>query len=293
MVSPMTPKLIALDLDETTLNQQSQLSPGNRAALEAAISQGIQIVIASGRSLDTLPEEMTHFPGIRYAICSNGAMVYDLAAHTALVQHFLPPETACQVLALTQGEFLTYEGFVDGCAYAQEDYVNSPATYLCGENSVAYIQSTRRPVPDIAAFLVEHKTRLDSLDIVVGNLQVKAAMLAKLQTLSGIYVTSSVPHLIEISNEACGKHRGLAFLAEYLGIPREAVCAFGNADNDADMLEWAGFGIAVANGSPACRAVADAVTGHYLEDGVAQAFDTLLGIHTMKYHKGEPHGTDH
>ena len=54
----VTPKLIALDLDETTLNQQSCLSPGNRAALEAAVSAGIEIIIASGRSLDTLPEEM-------------------------------------------------------------------------------------------------------------------------------------------------------------------------------------------------------------------------------------------
>ena len=222
---------------------------------------------------------MTHFPGIRYAICGNGAMVYDLAAQRILVQHFLPAETARDVLRLGQGEFLTYEGFVDGCAYAQADYVNRPAVYLCGENSVAYVQSTRHPVPDIATFLLEHETRLDSLDIVVGNQQVKETMMQRLKNLSGVYITSSVPHLIEISNEACGKHRGLAFLTAHLGIPREAVCAFGNADNDADMLKWAGMGIAVANGSPACLAAADAVTGHYLEDGVAQAFDGLLGIH--------------
>jgi Cof subfamily protein (haloacid dehalogenase superfamily) len=291
MVTPMTPKLIALDLDETTLNPQSRLSPGNRAALEAAIAAGIEIVIASGRSLDTLPEEMTHFPGIRYAICGNGSMVYDLTAHTVLVQHFLPPETAGQVLRLTQGAFLTYEAFVDGCAYAQSDYVNLPTNYLCGENSAAYIQATRRPVPDIAAFLLNHETRLDSLDIVVGNLQVKETMMQRLKTLSGIYITSSVPHLIEISNEACGKHRGLAFLAEHLGIPQSAVCAFGNADNDADMLAWAGLGIAVANGSPTCRAAADVITSDYLEDGVAQAFEAHLQIHPIS--KGEPYGTAH
>lgn len=289
----MTPKLIALDLDETTLDRQSRLSPGNRAALEAAVSSGIQIVIASGRSLDTLPEKMTHFPGIRYAICGNGAMVYDLSARTVLAQHLLPAGAVRDVLRLGQGLHLTYEGFVDGCAYAQIDYVNRPTDYLCGENSAAYIQATRRPVPDVAAFLLEHEARLDSLDIVVGNLQVKETMMQRLTSLSGVYITSSVPHLIEISNEACGKHRGLAFLAEHLGIPREAVCAFGNADNDADMLKWAGMGIAVANASPACLAAADAVTGHYLEDGVAQAFDGLLGIHSAKSYKGEPHGTDH
>lgn len=291
MVMPMTPKLIALDLDETTLNQQSRLSPGNRAALEAAIAAGIEIVIASGRSLNTLPEEMTHFPGIRYAICGNGAMVYDLAEHAVLAQHFLPPETASQVLRLTQGVFLTYEAFVGGCAYAQEDYVNCPANYHCGENSVAYIQATRRPVPDIAAFLLEHETRLDSLDVIVSNLQAKKTIMQRLQSLTGIYITSSVPHLIEISNEACGKHRGLAFLAKHLGIPQNAVCAFGNADNDADMLAWAGFGIAVANGSPACRAAADVITADYLEDGVAQAFEAHLQIHPIS--KGEPYGTAH
>lgn len=287
----MTPKLIALDLDETTLDSHSRLSPGNRAALDAAIAAGIQIVIASGRSLDTLPEEMTHFPGIRYAICGNGAMVYDLAAHAVLAQHFLPPETARQILQRSEGVFLTYEAFVDGCAYAQEDYVNCPSAYLCGKTTADYVKATRRPVPDIKAFLISHQDRLDSLDLVVGNLQVKAEMMQRLASLSGVYITSSVPHLIEISNEVCGKHRGLAFLAAHLGISREDVCAFGNADNDADMLAWAGLGIAVANGSPACLSAADAVTGSYWEDGVAQAFDRLLGIHPIC--KGEFHGTDH
>lgn len=291
MVTPMPPRLIALDLDETTLNQQSRLSPGNRAALEAAVAAGIEIVIASGRSLDTLPEEMTHFPGIRYAICGNGAMVYDLSTHTVLVQHLLPPETAGQVLSLTQGTFLTYEAFVDGCAYAQYDYVNRPSTYLCGKNTADYVKATRRPVPDIQAFLRSHQDRLDSMDLIVGTLDVKAEMMQRLRSLSGIYITSSVPHLIEISNEACGKHRGLAFLAEHLEIPQNAVCAFGNADNDADMLTWAGLGIAVANGSPACRAAADVITAGYLEDGVARAFETLLQIHSIS--KGGPHGTAH
>lgn len=60
MVSPVAPKLIALDLDETTLTGSPTFLPQS-GALEAAISRGIQIVIASGRSLDTLPREMTLF----------------------------------------------------------------------------------------------------------------------------------------------------------------------------------------------------------------------------------------
>lgn len=66
-----TPQLIALDLDETLLNQDSRLSQGNRAALEAAVKQGVVIAAATGRAFETVPEEVLGFTGVRYAICSN------------------------------------------------------------------------------------------------------------------------------------------------------------------------------------------------------------------------------
>ena len=71
-------RCIALDLDRTTLNSEGHLSERNRRAIERAISSGIQIAVASGRSLDSLPGEVLEIPGIRYAITSNGAAVYDL-----------------------------------------------------------------------------------------------------------------------------------------------------------------------------------------------------------------------
>ena len=65
-------KCIALDLDRTTLNAQGRLSDGNREALEYAISRGIHIVIASGRPLGSLPEDVLSVGGIEYAITSPG-----------------------------------------------------------------------------------------------------------------------------------------------------------------------------------------------------------------------------
>ena len=278
MVTPVRPKLIALDLDETTLNRDSRLSPGNRRALEAAVRQGCILVIASGRAFDTLPEEMLHFPGVQYAICGNGAAVYALPSRKRLAHHTVPPEAVDQILALCHGQDLTFEAFVAGRAYAQRDYIENPARYMCDPMTVHYVKASRRPVEDIEAFLIQHRDVLDSLDLVVGNLQVKARMTALLSEIPDLYITTSVPRLIEISHRDCGKHRGLEFLSGLLNIPRERICAFGNADNDADMLAWAGCGIAVANGSPACLAAADHVTGHFLEDGVAQALGDCFGI---------------
>ena len=68
-------KCIALDLDRTTLASDGHLSRENREALEEAIRAGIHVAVASGRSLDSLPEEIMDIPGIRYAITSNGAAV--------------------------------------------------------------------------------------------------------------------------------------------------------------------------------------------------------------------------
>ena len=62
-----------------------------------------------------------------------------------------------------------------------------------------------------------------------------------------------------------------------LGIPRENTAAFGDADNDVQMLTWAGTGVAVANASPAALAVADFITKRHDEDGVAWALEKLLG----------------
>ena len=59
---------IALDLDKTTLDSNGALSSANRQAIEYAIQKGVHVVVASGRALDSLPEEVCRIPGIHYAI---------------------------------------------------------------------------------------------------------------------------------------------------------------------------------------------------------------------------------
>ena len=89
------------------------------------------------------------------------------------------------------------------------------------------------------------------------------------QKVSDIYVTSSVEQLLEISYKDCGKHSGAKVILEHLGLEREQLAAFGDADNDADLLAFAGLGIAMANASKKCREAADWVTFSNDENGVA------------------------
>ena len=65
-------RLIALDLDDTTLRSDGSLSSQTKKAIQAAIGAGLEVVVASGRSLHSLPKAVSEIPGIRYAITSNG-----------------------------------------------------------------------------------------------------------------------------------------------------------------------------------------------------------------------------
>lgn len=274
----MMPKLIALDLDETTLDRESRLSPRNRDALQRAMEKGVEIVVATGRPMDTVPREIREFPGLRYAITGNGAAVYDMTTGAALLRHLVPETAVEQIIGLIQGEPATLEVFIQGRAYAQADYIRHPEAFMADEQTRRYVQSTRNPVPDIVAFARDHRQELDSIDLVVADLDTKARLREKLKQVDGVYITTSVPRLLEISNQACGKHRGMEFVAKLLGLRQEDTAAFGNADNDADMLKWAGFGVAVENASGACKAAADYIAAAHWDDGVAQVFEGIFGI---------------
>lgn len=274
----MNIRCIALDLDRTTLNAQGVLSAGNREALEYAIGRGVHVIIASGRPLESLPEDVVSIPGVEYAITSNGAAVYHLPTRRRLAHYMLQPELVELMLRFTADLPYPLETFIDGKAYADADFLADPMAYGAPEKSLSYLRRTRTPVQDMPAFIREHIEELESLDFVTNGPEAHRLICAYLRPLlSELYITSSVPHLLEISHKDGGKHSGVRVVAETLNIPSEEIAAFGDGDNDADMLRYVGCGIAVANASPACMAAADRVTLDYNEDGVGRAILELLG----------------
>lgn len=101
---------------------------------------------------------------------------------------------------------------------------------------------------DIRAFILEQKGSIDSFDFVCGSQETRAQL--KMQTeaeVPGVRVTSSVSHLLEIGNAEAGKGKTLLALLEMLGISREEAAAFGDADNDLDMLQAVKYSVAMGN----------------------------------------------
>jgi hydroxymethylpyrimidine pyrophosphatase-like HAD family hydrolase len=92
-----------------------------------------------------------------------------------------------------------------------------------------------------------------------------------------LFVTRSLPHYVEIGSLEGTKASALGFLCERWGIEPERVLAFGDADNDIDMLRFAGHGVAVGGMTGEVREAADRVVPGVDEDGVAGYVETLLG----------------
>ena len=282
-------KCIALDLDRTTLDSQGHLSEENRTAIGRAASAGVHVVVASGRSLDSLPAEITEIPGVRYAITSNGAAVYDLCERKCLRQFKMTPESVEDILRHTeQGRMkieyleeteISYEAFIDGRAFAESRYVADPVRFGAMPQAIPYIQSTRRPIEDMRTFIREHKSELDCIDLVVKSEEMKNKLWKNLrENVRDVYITSSVKQLLEISHRDAGKESGAKFLLEYLGLTREELAAFGDGDNDSGLLKYAGIGFAVANASPECREAADEIVASNDEYGVAQGINKILAM---------------
>ncbi len=272
-------KCIALDLDRTTLNTAGRLPPANKAAIEMAISSGVHVVIASGRAFDTLPEEVLSIPGIKYAVTCNGAAMYDLPAKKCLKRYRLSGTAVEAVMRVTKEEDVTYEAFIDGIAYAGKEYIEDPVRFGATPQAVSYVRKTRRGQEDIVAFIHERKEQLDSMDIVVKEEEKKRELWERIAHVTDeVYITSSVQQLIEIAHKDAGKKSGLAFFIDLLGIKSEETAAFGDADNDVDMLRFAGCGIAVENASKTCKEAADYITKRCDADGVAYGIREILKI---------------
>jgi Cof subfamily protein (haloacid dehalogenase superfamily) len=91
-----------------------------------------------------------------------------------------------------------------------------------------------------------------------------------------LFISKSLPYFLELASPDVTKGSGLAFLAKRLGFTREQTVGFGDGENDVELLEWAGYGVAMANGHERVKAIADWICPSVNEEGVAQTIEALL-----------------
>lgn len=265
-------RMVALDLDATTLDSAGFLPAENKKVLEAAIAAGVNVVVASGRCYNALPSEVTGIKGVQYAISSNGAQVRDLRNGEVLYSNCMTPEAVARLHDIVSENGYDIEVFVDGTAYmerkAWEDVRDGVITFRRRN----YIMKTRNPVDGILDFMMEHDDKIENVNIFFGDLSIKPAIRETLVPMEEVStVTTSFDTNWEVGGLTTSKADGLRFLCEKLSVRKEEMMAFGDSPNDIPMIRSAGIGVAVGNAKDSVKAVADFVTTSNDDAGVAVA----------------------
>ena len=269
-------KLIALDLDGTVLTDSNTLSDRVKRSLERAIQSGIEVVAASGRPYGSMPKNVLGIKGLNYSITSNGAAVHNNSGrriHSSLISE----NDVISLLKITEEYDLIFEAYVKGLTYTDSRYTSNPLKYGCSEAYVDYVKASHGHIDNMREFIYNHRRELDSIEIVCTDAKKRAHIrqLVKDSTCE-FYITSSSENFIEFMDKSATKGNAVDWLCKHLDVKQEHTCACGNADNDADMIEQAGFGAAVENASKLCLDCADIIVPSNNNDGVARLIEIIL-----------------
>ena len=269
-------KMIGLDLDGTLLNDKKELTPYTRQVMEEAIRQGVTVLVATGRPWMGVPEFLKSFPGMDYALTSNGARIVRTQDGSVLMEQLLSRDKAKKILEICAKYDTLQEVYFDGQGYAEAEKMLHVERYHHNPNMWEYIRTTRIPTEDIFGLVDRESRSLDKVQALFADLDERARAWKELETLEEVEIVGSLKYNIEVNAAGVNKGSGLVELGKRLGIEREEIMAFGDGDNDEPMLREAGFGVAMANAEEKVKATADYITGSNEEDGVAKAIERFV-----------------
>ena len=269
-------KLIALDMDGTLFNSQSEISEENINTLKRATKAGVAIAVATGRAYAELPIEMLYEVGIRYAITGNGSAVYRLPDKECVFSDCLDNEVVCKIIRELKQLDIYYDIYVDGLVYCPKSVCHNIRKMDMPESLHEHIERTRIVVDDLEDYIRScgkpvEKTTLNFAYLENGTCLGKAESAAILDRYPQVEYLSGGFHNWEFTRAGVNKGTGLRFLAEKIGVPMEFTMACGDSENDLSMLMAAHIAVAMENAKPAVKEVSNYMTLSNDESGVAHA----------------------
>ena len=270
-------RLIGLDLDFTTLNAKKEITPRVAAAIENAIKAGIIVLPATGRALEGVSPAFLQIPGVRYALCANGAKVYDLAEDKILLENCFSRPVILEILEALHQLNAIPAVFIEGKVYSGPfDYTQLSASY--NEQNIQYLRDSRAKVVDLRRFVADSPAPVEKISMLFYSMEDRAKTKEVLGRRGDCELTSSVPGNLEVNAAGVNKGAALLQLGCHLGIGRQQVMAVGDGNNDLEMLRAVGYAVAMANAAAPVKDVADWVTTSYEEDGVAVAIEGVMPV---------------
>lgn len=262
-------KLVAMDIDETLLNDNQVITDENLQAIQKAISNGIKVVLCSGRTHSGMQEYLTKLgiSGDQEYIITNGGGIVETVSGQVLYKKTLSNATYRQIDDFITQHELHYNAVdVAGNTYtSNQDFIDRFTIIQAFENDQGLFIRTPDQLPDdfeiTKAIINESKEKLDSITDLVDQ-----------EFGKDYYIVRTGDGFLEIMPKGIDKGSALLNLADSLKIDHSETMAIGDGENDIPMLQEAGVSVVMGNASEKIKKMADFVTADNNQSGVAKAF---------------------
>ena len=277
----MAIKVIIMDVDGTLTNSKKQITPKTKEMVIAAQNKGIKLVLASGRPVSGLiglakELEMEKHHGL--LVSFNGSKVVDCQTKEVLFNQTMRIEDAREVLEHMKN-FKVYPMIDKGNYLFVNDVYKGMITYQ--NEKIDIIQYEARggnfklcEIEDLSSFVDFPLNKiLTAGDPEYLNEHYQDMMEPFKERLNCMF---TAPFYFEFTAKGIDKAKALDSVLKPMGFQQEEMVAFGDGDNDATMLSYAGIGVAMDNAQDSLKKIADKITLSNEEDGIAVMLETLL-----------------
>ena len=243
------------------------LRPRTRAAIAALRARGLHVIVVTGRMFRATRPYLEEADLDDPVICYQGALVADPVSGEFLRHVPIPRESALEAIDAVVSAGFHMNCYVDDLLYVAEV---TPEARAYADFQHLEIHA----VGPLRDWLHDDPTKL----VAVGDPAALDELEAELKPRfrGRLFVSKSLPYFLEFAHPDVSKGSGLQFVAGRLGFTAAETVACGDGENDRELLDWAGFGVAVANAHPEILARADLVVPDVEHEGVAALFEAYL-----------------
>lgn len=285
-------KLATIDLDGTMLNQYGVVTQKTKEAIERAQQMGIEVVIASGRPIDSIKTIAKEIKSEKYFISGNGAIIYDIANDEIIYENTLKKQKVLDIIKICEENSIYYNIYTEREILAKSLQYNVLYYNKENLNKEEKDKTHINIMDDIYNYILNRNEKILKITVCDNTQSIFNSIMRKLKEIDDIEVlevshmsrkmirqgTEEVPieyFYTEISAKNVDKWNAIEVLKEKLKISKEEIIAIGDNMNDEKMIENAGLGIAMGQSTPHIKEIADKITESNFNDGVADILNSL------------------
>lgn len=260
-------KLIAIDIDDTLITDDKQVTPGTIAAIRKAVELGIHVTIATGRMYASAKQYALQLQLNVPIITYQGSLIKTALDETVLYERSVPQDIAAELFEYAERNKLHVQAYHNDELFAKK--INPYLLDYCALSDVPYTIEA-----DLQQLVSRPLTKL----IIIDEPHVLDRMKPQFEKQFGdrVHITKSKPNFLEFIHPEGTKGAALRFLADKFDCALEETIAIGDSWNDLDMIETAGLGVAMGNAVEALKQVADYVTTSNNEEGVKHVIEKFV-----------------